>query len=199
MKMDKQKEKKLYPDRHIAEELLKEAETCNPGPWGNHSRVVAMCAEKIARACGDMDAEKAYVLGLLHDIGRKFGVKHFGHIYDGYTYMMELGYTDVAKICLTHSFSVKRIEDYIGNFDVTKEQQEIVEKALAKAEYDDYDRLIQLCDSIGMAEGVASIEERMGDVKRRYGRYPQDKWDKNIELRYYFEEKIGRDIYEVVR
>lgn len=27
---------------------------------------------------GDMDAEKAYVLGLLHDISRKFGVRHRG-------------------------------------------------------------------------------------------------------------------------
>ena len=28
----------MYPDRDKAEELLKEAEGCNPGPWGNHSR-----------------------------------------------------------------------------------------------------------------------------------------------------------------
>lgn len=190
--------KKLYPDRRTAEEILKEAEQCNPGPWGNHSRVVAACAEKIAEACDDLDAEKAYVLGLLHDIGRKFGVKHFGHIYDGYTYMLEMGYEEVARICLTHSFSVQKIEDYIGNFDVTQEQQAVVEEALANIEYDDYDRLIQLCDSIGTAEGVASMEERMGDVKRRYGKYPQEKWDKNIELRYYFGEKMGKDVYEVI-
>jgi len=31
-----------------------------------------------------MDAEKAYVLGLLHDIGRKFGVRHLGHVSDGH-------------------------------------------------------------------------------------------------------------------
>ncbi len=188
----------LYPDRKNAEELLKDAESCNPGAWGDHSRVVAMCAEKIAAACEGMDPEKAYVLGLLHDIGRKFGVKHFGHIYDGYTYMLELGYTDAAQICLTHSFCIKRIEDYIGNVDVTDEQYKIVMDALAEAEYDDYDLLIQLCDAIGAAEGVVPMEERMGDVKRRYGKFPQDKWDKNIALRYYFEEKIGRDIYEIL-
>lgn len=28
-----------------------------------------------------MDAEKAYILGLLHDIGRKFGTRHLGHEY----------------------------------------------------------------------------------------------------------------------
>ena len=49
----------MYPDRDKAEELLKEAEGCNPGPWGNHSRTAAHCAEKIAEYAG-MDSEKAY-------------------------------------------------------------------------------------------------------------------------------------------
>ncbi|MBE5855616.1 MAG: hypothetical protein E7297_09700 [Lachnospiraceae bacterium] len=63
----------------------------------------------------------------------------------------------------------------------------------------DYDRLIQLCDSMATAEGVAKMEERMLDVKRRYGSYPQDKWDANIGLRAYFEEKAGgKNIYELV-
>lgn len=39
----------------------------------------------------------------------------------------------------------------------------------------------------------------MGDVKIRYGRYPQEKWDKNIGLKAYFEEKMGRGLYEVCK
>jgi hypothetical protein len=138
-----------YPTRKVAEELLRDAERCNPGPWGDHSRVVAMCAEKIAAACPGMEPEKAYVLGFLHDIGRKYGVKHFGHIYDGYMYMNEMGYGAAARICLSHSFCIQRIEDYIGNFDVTKEQQKVVEDALYRLVFDDYDLLIQLCDAVG--------------------------------------------------
>ena len=97
----------MIPTREKAEELLKDAELCNPGPWADHSRVAARCAERIAAACGDMDPDKAYVLGLLHDIGRKFGVKHMGHIYDGYHYMTELGYDEAARICLSHSFTIQ--------------------------------------------------------------------------------------------
>ena len=47
-----------YPDRETAQRLLEEALLQNPGRWGDHSRVAAECAEKIAAACG-MNAEKA--------------------------------------------------------------------------------------------------------------------------------------------
>lgn len=188
----------MLPTREKAEELLREAEACNPGPWGNHSRTAAHCAEKIALGCGDLDADKAYIVGLLHDIGRKFGVRHLGHVSDGYSYMMSLGYDEAAKICLTHSFNTHALDEYIGKFDVTEEELKMIRDALEAVSMDEYDRLIQLCDSLAGAEGVLNMEERMGDVKRRYGAYPQKKWDKNLSLRKHFEEKTGRDIYEVV-
>ena len=189
----------MLPGRAEAEKLLLEAEKCNPGPWGNHSRVTAECAEKIAALCEGMDTDKEYIMGLLHDIGRKFGVKHMGHIYDGYHYMLDLGYDEAAKICLTHSFCIQNIQDYIGNFDITEEQQQELTDALADSVYDDYDYLIQLCDALAGADGVMVMEERMEDVKRRYGSFPQDKWERNLYLRQMFEEKAGKDIYEIVR
>ncbi len=194
----KEQMKRGYPDRERAKALLAEAEERNPGPWGNHSRTVAHCAEKIAFACGDMDSEKAYVLGLLHDIGRRFGVRHLGHVSDGYSYMRELGYEDAARICLTHSFHNQSIEEYIGKFDTTEEERELIETALAQVTMDDYDRLLQLCDAMAGSEGVLDIEERMNDVKARYGFYPQSKWDSNMQLKAYFEEKTKRNIYDVV-
>lgn len=194
-----QRKKKAYPTRVEAEKLLREAEGCNPGPWGKHSRIAAGCAEKIAALCDDMDSEKAYVVGLLHDIGRKFGVKHLGHVYDGYHYMRDLGYGDVARICLTHSFSIPDLSCYIGNRDIPLEQQEEINQLLHATVYDDYDLLIQLCDALAGADAVLDMEERMADVKRRYGSYPREKWERNLYLRKYFEEKTGQDLYEIVR
>lgn len=92
----------ILPKREEAKKLLSEAESYNPGPWGDYSRVAAHCAEKIAEMCDGMDSEKAYIMGLMHDIGRKFGVRHLGHVSDGYTYMMSLKYDEAARICLTH-------------------------------------------------------------------------------------------------
>lgn len=188
----------MLPTREEAETLLKEAETCNPGPWGNHSRVAAHCAEKIAMECPELNPDKAYILGLLHDIGRKFGVRHLGHVSDGYTYMMSLGYDEVARVCLTHSFHNQTTEEYIGRFDTTEEELELIQKELSRVTFDEYDFLIQLCDSLVGAGGVMDIQERMGDVRRRYGAYPQKKWDRNLALKQYFEEKAGKDIYTIV-
>ena len=159
----------MLPTRKEAEALLQEAELCNPGPWGNHSRVTAHCAEKIAEACRDMDTEKAYVLGLLHDIGRKFGIRHLGHVSDGYSYMLFLGYDEAARICLTHSFNNQRLDEYIGKNDTSAEEFALIENTLKETLMDDYDKLIQLCDALAGSEGVLNIEERMLDVKHRYG------------------------------
>ena len=186
-----------YPSPTEAREILAEAEQCNPGPWGDHSRTAAHCAEKIALYSG-MCPEKAYVLGLLHDIGRKFGKRHLGHVSDGYSYMMKLGYPDAARICLTHSFNGMSIEGYVGNIDTTEAESVLIRTKLAETVPDDYDRLIQLCDAISGAAGVMYIEDRMNDVRRRYGHYEQSKWDRNLGLKAYFENRMQRDLYEAV-
>lgn len=186
-----------YPKREEAQSLLREAENCNPGPWGNHSRVAAYCAEIIAAAAG-LNPEKAYVLGLLHDIGRKFGVTHMAHVRDGYRYMTELGYDEVARVCLTHSFSLHTTDVFVGNRDIPEEDEKTLSRLLAKTEYDEYDRLIQLCDCLAGAEGIVDMEERMDDVRRRYGFYPEKKGQSYRDLRRYFEEKCGCGIYELL-
>lgn len=184
------------PDRQTAEALLAAAEAQNPGPWGDHSRMAARCAERIAGACG-MDPERAYILGLLHDIGRAHGFSYFRHAADGYRDMLALGYPAAARVCLTHSFSDGDLNSYIGRFDVTHEEKEEMGRVLSAMVFDDYDRLIQLCDAVCMAEGVVPMVERMTDVKQRYGMYPQSKWDGNLALQGYFEEKTGGSLAEL--
>lgn len=51
----------MMPTRAEAEKILEEAEQCNSGPWVNHSRITAKCAEKIAELCENLDSEKAYI------------------------------------------------------------------------------------------------------------------------------------------
>ena len=87
---------------------------------------------------------------------------------------------------------------HIGRFDIPEDQQRAIREALNACVFDDYDRLIQLCDALAGAEGVMGLEKRMGDIKARYGRYPQEKWDKNFALKAYFDQKCGCDIDELL-
>lgn len=178
------------PTRAEAKAILAEALPHNPGPWGDHSRTAARCAEQIARQCG-MDPERAYVLALLHDIGRRFGKGHLRHVYDGWQYMLRLGYPGAARVCLTHSFVTQHLDDYVGCCDVTDAERAELEAALAAEVYDDEVRLCILCDCLAGPGYVMDINDRMDDVARRYGSYPADKRAANLMLRALFEQKTG--------
>ncbi len=72
---------------------LKLAEEMNPGPWVKHSINVGIAARNIAEKVSWLDPEKACIVGLLHDIGRRVGIVDIPtHIYEGYRYCMEKGW-----------------------------------------------------------------------------------------------------------
>lgn len=68
------------------------------------------------------------------------------------------------------------------------------------AEYDDYDRLVQLCDALALPSGFCILEKRFVDVAIRYGIHPAtiDRWKKTLEIKTYFEDKIGCSIYSLL-
>ena len=189
----------MYPDRQTSLRELEAAGQLNPGPWTAHSLNVAAAAEAIAAACG-MDAEKAYVCGLLHDIGRREGIHGMRHIIDGYNFALSNGWDEVARICLTHSYPVPDAHKDISKRDCTDEEFAFVCDYLAKAQYDDCDRLIILCDALGDAAGFCLLEKRFVDVTRRYGVFPftVEHWNRTIEYKEYFESVMKRTVYELL-
>ena len=147
-----------------------------------------------------MDTNKAYVLGLLHDIGRRTGVAAVRHIIDGYDYAVSQGWNEVGRICLTHSFPVKNIECDIGKKDITPEQYDFIKYYLDDVEYDEYDKLIILCDALADARGFCILEKRFVDTTRRYGIFPftVDRWNKTIEYKEHFEAAMDQSVYAVL-
>ena len=188
-----------YPDAETAERILTEAERKSPGPWGQHSRNVAQAAKNIAECCPGLDAQKAFVLGLLHDIGRREGAKGMDHVLDGYRYCMSLGFPDCARICITHSFPSGDIREAQGPWG-SEEYRQSAGEILAAIRYDDYDRLIQLCDAVGDASGFCLIEKRLIDVALRNGvdGFTQKKWKAHFSIKDHFESMMGKSIYAVL-
>lgn len=187
------------PTREEAEKELELSASLNSGKWVSHSRYAAKACELIAAACG-MDSEKAYIYGLLHDIGRRIGVCGQKHIYAGYVYALAKGWDEIARISMTHSYLYNDAEIGGSLYDGPAEEWEFVKKYISEVEYDDYDRLTQLADAVTCGEGFCIIEKRLVDVVMRYGVLPRmvEKWHKVFEIKAYFDNLCGQSIYNLL-
>ena len=183
-----------------AEKALVWAGQQNPGPWTDHSRYVAQACRNIAEKCPHLDPEQAYIYGLLHDIGRYAGVTSEKHLIDGCRFCMDRGWEKAAGICVTHAFMVKDIASSIGVFDIPPEDKAFLAEFIENAVYDDYDRLVQLCDALALPTGFCLLEKRFVDVTLRYGFHPYtlDRWRAVLDIKEHFEKIIGTSIYDLL-
>lgn len=167
-----------------------------------HTSGVAESAKIIAAHTSDMDPEKAYILGLLHDYGKKYDERICGkfHGQAGFEEMNAMGYPAVAKICLTHSFPRQNFRD-ADYSSYRPEWRAWAHAELARVTYNDYDRLIQLCDMFFEGMTKVDVETRFSCIIKRYNLDPKvvevlrDDTNRNKE---YFEQKTGCNIYELL-
>lgn len=184
--------------KYDAENALVDARMENPGPWVAHSRYVAMACENIAKQCPGLDPYDAYIYGLLHDIGRHAGVSSERHLIDGYRYCMARGWGKAAQICISHAFMIQDIASSIGVFDMPQADKDFLSRFVKTAVYDDYDRLVQLCDALALPTGFCLLEKRFVDVTLRYGVHPAtvDRWKAVLDIKARFEKRMGCSIYD---
>ncbi|MBQ7876721.1 MAG: HD domain-containing protein [Clostridia bacterium] len=189
----------MYPTIETALKELEIGYEINPTRWVDHCKYAGEAARNIAHAAG-LDSEKAYVLGTLHDIGRRVGFTGIRHIVDGYNYAMEKGWDDVARVSMTHSFATNYPTINPSMMDLTDEEFEFTKNYLAGIEYDDYDILMHLCDNIALHSGYVLMEKRMVDISMRHGVHAGTvkRWEELFKIKAYFEEKMGKSIYSVL-
>lgn len=189
----------MYPS---VEEALKElniAGELNPGPWVKHSENVGIAARNIAHRIPELDEEKAYIVGLLHDIGRRVGIVSIPkHVYEGYKFCMQKNWDEVARVCMTHSYVF--MKDEFNYEPDTLEEQEIKKYILGCGEADDYDKLVQMCDALATDYGFVILEKRFVDVTRRYGIMEDyiKGWDVTFGIKEDFEKRMGCSVYDVL-
>ena len=183
-----------------ARRILGQAARKNPGRWAGHSLRVGEAARRLAEAHPRLDPQIGESLGLLHDVGRGEGPNGHRHMYEGHLLLSRLGYEDAARICLTHSFPAKDFSQLFGARDCAPEEERFIQSYVEACEYDDYDRLIMLCDSLAQASGFCLLEKRFVEVALRYAPTPIShvKWRACLELRDYFGRAIGRSVYDLL-
>lgn len=164
-----------------------------------HSLGIAHACARVATLIPGMDSEKAWVLGLLHDYGKRHDERkgeHF-HALDGYEEMLRLGYTDVARICLTHSFPKKDFD--FSAYGCSKNWLATAREKLENVKIDDYDRLVRLFDFMFEGMRITTFENRVAGIISRYHPKtpPTDLYNHALENKAYFESKIGQNIYQL--
>ena len=165
-----------------------------------HSLFVARAAAAIAGAHPLLHPETAYSLGCLHDIGRRVGVTDMRHLLDGYNFMQAEGFSDAARICISHSVALGDTRAVAGKWDCSPEEMRFLNEYVSQLEFDDYDRLLQLCDALALPSGFCLIDKRLMDVALRYGvdEYSLPRWKAYFALQTYFEEAVGGSIYRLL-
>lgn len=138
------------------------------------ARLCSLMAKK-----ANLDTDKAFKMGLLHDYGRKYN--HGGlHITLGFKKLFSLGYITESIGCLTHSFlndnyfaCYNPTDEYKVNDDLNiiyiKEsvKENELYKFLSTYTYTDYDRILNLADLMTSANGVITPEKRIIDIEKR--------------------------------
>ena len=106
----------------------------------------------------------------------------------------------VGRICLTHSFPIPDFNKEIGKNDMSNEESEFVRKYINDITYDDYDKLLIVCDSLADAQGFCMLENRLVDTTRRYGTFSftVKRWNATFKMKEYFEQQMNCSIYDIL-
>jgi putative nucleotidyltransferase with HDIG domain len=167
-----------------------------------HSVHVARAARAVAERLPGLVPDTAYVLGLLHDIGRQAGDTDLRHALDGFRFLEAEGFPAAAQICLTHSLPapLTDLRAAQGRWDVTPAERRFIRRYVRAAAPTPYDRLIQLCDLVALPSGPVMIEQRLIDIALRRGltAYTLAHWRTALALRREFESELGTSVYRLI-
>ena len=166
--------------------------------WAIHSKLVANNMKRLANRL-KLDSIKAYYLGLFHDIGRMYHLDDFSHLYKGFDYLLGKLDFSYAKVCITHAYPIKNVYSFNGEI-TDNSMKEFIIKFLDEVVYDDYDLLIQLCDSIS-TDKVITIEDKYDNLKKKnkVNSFTNDKLKKLNEIKNYFDKILNDDIYKILK
>lgn len=164
--------------------------------WIMHSLYVGQAASTIAKRL-NLNADYAETIGYMHDIGRL--ISHDNHVIEGYKYLDNLGFPDIARYCITHSFVDNIIPNTAGGGPNSKDSYDFINNYLKSITLNIYDNIVQLCDLFCLDTGYTTFEKRILDITKRKGVYPNslDHFKSIMELRNRIESMMGITIYEL--
>ncbi|MDR3031004.1 MAG: HD domain-containing protein [Holosporales bacterium] len=168
-----------------------------------HSLTVAFAAKTIAAKTENLDPKKAFLYGLMHDIGKFFLSKPeiYKHPRIGYE-LTKLKYPDIAEICVSHPFPNFALKSYFTQYCAGDAfEADRIEKALSGVKINDYIELIQLCDKLSGINDYMSLELKFKWYKDNYQIYEESfkaNYKKLSEIKLKFDAAIKNNVYTLL-
>ncbi len=173
--------------------------------WLAHChRVGTACrclAEVMVRRGHAVDAERAAVLGLLHDIGRCRG-HDLRHGIEGYLLTRAEGHEIEGRICLVHILKGRTLEQGVELGMLSEAERRELQQS--RHEYDHLsleEKITCVADALMSNIRLATIEQKYAKARGRYGAFPhhnQDEaWVKRIAAE--LAELLGDTPYRVLK
>jgi uncharacterized protein len=179
--------------------------TSGSASWYGHCVEVSAASRNLAELISErghpVDVELAAVLGLLHDLGRSRG-HNLRHGIEGYLLARAEGHEQEARICLVHILKGRTLEQGVELGMLT--EHELRELKTGNQRYDRLileEKIVCVADALTSETRLATVEEKYGDIRRRYGALPHHYEDEDWiqELSAELAELMGRTPYEALK
>lgn len=191
-------------NREDALALLKKYTSADES-WYAHILQVSAAAHRLAELISQrghtVDVEQAAVLGLLHDLGRSRG-HGLRHGIDGYLLARAEGHEEEGRICLIHILKGHTLEQGVALGMLTEQERQELQKSGHECGHLSLEeKIVCVADAMMSDPGLASIEEKYANVRRRYGVFPHhdenEAWAKETAAE--LAELLGETPYEALK
>ena len=128
--------------------------------WAGHCRAVARVAQKIAAAVAGhhtTSPERAYIFGLLHDIGRHRTHHPVRHGLEGYRLLSGNGHEREARVCVSHLLHALDPETAAAYGVLGETLPQTLEE-----------KIIPLADFLVEGNRPTTLDARCASLRRRY-------------------------------
>jgi len=169
--------------------------------YNNHVNGAADVARTIAYRLGNIDPEQIYVSALLHDIAKidESPESHVGRFHGilGYELLKDKD-PNAARACLLHEIPWNKVPPSEYKFLGNKDDYEFALNFVAENPSKEEDLLIQLADAMANKNGIVTMEQRKQDYEQRFNmEIPAPLFHPYMDLKQYFDKKIGGNIYDL--
>ena len=173
--------------------------------WSAHCLQVGAVARRLAELVSQrgqpVNVERAEVLGLLHDLGRS--QEHsLRHGIEGYLLAQAEGFEPEGRICLAHILKGRTLQEGVKLGMLTQaEEKQIGQKVYWTGSPSLEERIVILADALISDTGLATIEQKYANARRRYGgqphHYEDEAWVNAVAAE--IEQLLGISPYEALQ